>query len=87
MQRLNLIMSLRWLGTVVLVSFLAIGVTYLSLPTLDLHRYQNVSTMVQARDGKLLNVFLSEDHSYRLDTRIEDVDPRYIDALLVLEDN
>ena len=86
MQRLNLIMSLRWLGIVALVSFLGIGITYLSLPKLDLHRYQNVSTIVQARDGELLNVFLSEDHSYRLDTRIEDVDPRYIDALLVLED-
>ena len=86
MQRLNLSQSLRWLGIVVLASFLVTGVTYLSLPKLDLHRYQNVSPMVLARDGELLNVFLSEDHAYRLDTRIEDVDPRYIDALLVLED-
>jgi penicillin-binding protein 1C len=82
----NLPKPLRWLSWVFAVSSLAVGLTYTTLPVLDLTRYQQVSPTVTARDGELLNVFLSQDHAYRLDTKIEDVDPRYIESLLALED-
>ena len=80
----------RWLGGMALgglaTGLLAVLLTYASLPRLDLTRYEQVSTTVHARDGELLNVFLSQDHAYRLDTRLADVDPRYVQALLALED-
>ena len=80
----------RWRGGMALgglaTGLLAVLLTYAALPRLDLTRYEQVSTTVHARDGELLNVFLSQDHAYRLDTRLADVDPRYVQALLALED-
>lgn len=61
-------------------------ITYFSLPEINLDRYKNLSPTVSARDGELLNVFLSKDHAYRFETQIENIDPRYIESLLILED-
>jgi penicillin-binding protein 1C len=76
----------RSVGGALCLGVAAVVLTYAALPSLDLSRYEQVSTTVLARDGELLNVFLSRDHAYRLYTRIEDIDPHYIKALLALED-
>ena len=44
------------------------------------------STVVNFRDGSTAHVFLSPDDKWRVRVRLEDVDPRYVDALLRLED-
>lgn len=76
----------RWLASALVSIVLIVVITYAFLPKLDLSRYKQVSPTVVARNGELLNVFLSTDHSYRLDTKLDDVDPRYLKALVALED-
>ena len=45
------------------------------------------STMVVDRDGRLLRAFATADGRWRLPVRLDQVDPRYIQALLGYEDN
>ncbi len=45
------------------------------------------STMVVDRDGRLLRAFATADGRWRLPIRVDQVDPRYIQALLGYEDN
>jgi penicillin-binding protein 1C len=52
----------------------------------DLHRYEDLSRAVVAADGSILRVFTSDDDMWRLPTRLEDVDPRYIELLVSYED-
>jgi len=61
-------------------------VTAIALPPMNMSRFEAVSPTVQARDGALLNIFLSDDQAYRLDTTVDSVDPRYLKALLAYED-
>ncbi len=44
------------------------------------------SPMVQYRDGHPAHVFLSPDDKWRVDARLDDIDPRYVEALLRFED-
>ncbi len=44
------------------------------------------STVVTFRDGSFAHVFLSPDDKWRIAVDIDDVDPRYLQALLHLED-
>ena len=52
----------------------------------DLHRYEDLSRTVVAADESILRVFASEDEMWRLPTRLEDVDSRYIELLISYED-
>src|SRR5512140_1672518 len=45
------------------------------------------STVVLYRDGGLAHVFLSPDEKWRIPVKLERVDPRYVRALLSLEDS
>ncbi len=53
------------------------------LPKLEAIHY---STEVVDRDGKLLRPYATEEGRWRLRTRIDDVDPRYLDMLIAYED-
>lgn len=76
--------------------FVAIGGLIVSLGTTvfvlnavyppDLHRYKDLSRTVVAADKTILRVFTSADEMWRLPTRQEDVDPRYIELLIAYED-
>ncbi len=44
------------------------------------------STVVEFHDGTVAHVFLSPDDKWRVPVNVADVDPRYVDALLRLED-
>ena len=76
--------------------FLVIGVVIASLGASvlclnavyppDLHRYRGLSRTVVAADESILRVFASTDEMWRLPTRLEEVDPRYIEFLIAYED-
>jgi penicillin-binding protein 1C len=53
------------------------------LPKLEAIHY---STEVVDREGRLLRPYATEEGRWRLRTRIEDVDPRYLDMLIAYED-
>ena len=59
---------------------------WLSLPPLDYTRFEHRSTVVAGRDGTALHIHLSADDKYRLLTATPDVSPKYIEALLTIED-
>lgn len=61
-------------------------ITWVLLPPLDISRYQTLSPVVTARDGEVLNVFLAADERWRIHTSPENVSPRYIHSLLLIED-
>ena len=44
------------------------------------------STVVTYRDGSFAHVFVSSDEKWRIDARVDEVDPQYVQALLQLED-
>lgn len=52
----------------------------------NLARYQDRSATVLANDGTVLRPFLSADDKWRLYTDSQNLDPRYIDALIAFED-
>jgi len=70
----------------VLAGVAAVGLTLALLPALDLSRYQTRSALVSARDGELLHVALAADERWRLHTTPAMVSPRYLEALLAIED-
>jgi len=78
--------SFKYLLLSIAIFFSLLIITYLSLPKINFDRYENLSTLVLARDKELLNVFLSKDQAYRFDTQLKNVDSRYIEALLIIED-
>jgi penicillin-binding protein 1C len=78
--------GLRLSVALLCVLTLAVAVTWWRLPPLNLSRFENRSPIVLAQDGELLHVALSTDHAYRLYTQAAEVDPKYIEALLALED-
>lgn len=71
-------------GSVTLAAALAL--TQALLPPLDMSRYQRLSPVITARDGEWLNVFLTEDDRWRIHTPADSVSPRYVQALLAIED-
>jgi len=58
-----------------------------SLGTTPLGEGMQFSTLVVDRDGRLLRAFATADGRWRLPVRLDQVDPRYIQALLGYEDN
>jgi len=78
--------TIIFLVVVLILLISSILVTYCSLSTIDLGRFEQRSPEVTDRHGKLLHVLLSADHSYRLQTRPKDVDPKYIESLIDIED-
>ena len=52
----------------------------------DLSRYERASVVVTNRDGGILRAFETEEGAWRLPTRVEDVDPRYLVLLRAYED-
>lgn len=44
------------------------------------------STVITYTDGRAAHVLLADDDRWRLPTRLDDVDPAYVEALLALED-
>jgi len=63
----------------------ALGLANVVFPP-DMTRVENISREVRARDGTLLRPFLSNDDMWRLETRIADVHPRYLQILTAYED-
>lgn len=60
---------------------LAVALTVVTLPPLDLGRYQARSPIVTARGGELLYVALAPDERWRMHTTPAMVAPRYLEAL------
>ncbi|MGH7123299.1 MAG: penicillin-binding protein 1C [Stellaceae bacterium] len=52
----------------------------------DLTRYEQASIVVTDRDGGILRAFETDEGAWRLPTRAEDVDPRYLALLRAYED-
>ncbi len=85
------LVSGRWarafLRTLVCVTLIAASLAILDhlLPP-DLTRYQQASVIVTDRDGDMLRAFETSEGVWRLPTRAEDVDPRYLALLRAYED-
>lgn len=47
---------------------------------------RDFSPIVEDRDGNLLRLALTQDHKYRLHTRVADIPPRALEAILAYED-
>ena len=73
---------LRW-GTVALL--LSLLLADLAFPP-PLPRARDTSTLVTARDGTPLRAFADADGIWRYPTRVDDVSPLYLEALLTYED-
>src|SRR5258706_832112 len=52
----------------------------------DLSRARDLSSEVRDREGGLLRPFLARDGNWRLSTRVDDVNPRYLSIVKVYED-
>jgi len=74
-MRLFTAVNLAWIALVVLVYAVP-------LPT----RERDWSVAVEYRDGQPAYVFLSRDDKWRLPMSLQRVDPKYVDALIALED-
>jgi penicillin-binding protein 1C len=77
---------LRGVAALTCLAFVTLGATLWRLPPLDMTRFEQRSPVVLARGGEILHVALSKDHAYRLYTQVSDVDAKYVEALLALED-
>src|SRR5580704_8422189 len=71
----------------ILASIIAFAAWVHSLGPTPLGESMQFSTMVVDRDGRLLRAFATADGRWRLPVRLDQVDPRYIQALLGYEDN
>ncbi len=65
---------------------LLLAAASIRLLPLDLSRAQDLSPEIQDQQGETLNVAISRDGTYRLQTSVEDVAPNYLAMLLRLED-
>lgn len=84
--------ALQWLaaltagaGALALAAVLGFAALDRAFPP-DLSRLDSTSRQVVDRDGRALRTYLAADGSFRLATRVEDVDPRYLDLLIAFED-
>jgi penicillin-binding protein 1C len=73
-----------WAITVLNALWIALVVAIYAVPLAD--RTTTWSVTVDYRDGKPAHVFLSRDHKWRLPVALDAVDPRFIHALVALED-
>jgi len=76
----------RW--TIAGSAFAAVAVVlllHLLFPP-DLTRFQDRSTVVLDRDGRILRAFLATDGIWRLSATPDDVDPLYLEILKIYED-
>src|SRR5689334_13511312 len=71
--------SLIALGGIVIVAGALLLLDRIFPP--DLGRAQQASVVVTDRDGGILRAFETADGAWRLPTRVEDVDPRYLSLL------
>lgn len=74
--------KLKW-GLTLVFSLLVLA-NWMFPPPLD--RLAIVSPEVAANDGQWLSAFTVEDGRWRLQARLEDVDPRFVDRLIAIED-
>jgi penicillin-binding protein 1C len=72
--------------TILLLPILALTITWLRLPPLDVAHTAERSPIVLDRNGQLLRAFTMQDGRWRMPTTVADVDPRYISMLLAFED-
>ena len=79
---------MRWRRVAAGLLLLACGVVALDrLFPPDLTRWRNLSNVVLASDGSVLNVATTTDGMWRLATRPDAVDPHYLDMLMGAEDH
>jgi len=71
----------------IIVTSIAFALFVRALGPTPLGEKMQFSTMVVDRDGRLLRAFATADGRWRLPVRVDQVDPRYIQALLGYEDN
>jgi penicillin-binding protein 1C len=83
--------SLRLVASItafaIVVTSVTFGLWVRSLGPAPLGEKVPFSTVVVDRDGRLLRAFATADGRWRLPVRVDQVDPRYIQALLGYEDN
>ena len=89
---MNLRRHLSWRGFVVataLIAVVVVGAGWSAAHLVDLPTRLDDGDSVVAtyHDGRPAHVLLADDDRWRLPTRIDDVDPAYIEALLALEDH
>ncbi len=73
-------------GTALTCAVLGFAVWVATLPPLPKLEAIHYSTEVLDREGRLLRPYATEEGRWRLRSRIEDVDPRYLDMLIAYED-
>ena len=73
-------------GTALTCAALGFAAWVASLPPLPKLEAIHYSTEVLDREGRLLRPYATEEGRWRLRTRIDDVDPRYLDMLIAYED-
>ena len=76
---------LRWLFTLMVVFLLTLLGSTVVIP-LPERLTTSHSSMLLYRDGTPAHVFLAPDERWRVAANLEDVDPRYVEALLAIED-
>lgn len=74
--------KLKW-GLTIIVSLLLLANWAFPPP---LHKLEVVSPEVTARDGQWLSGFTVEDGRWRLKARLNEIDPRFIERLIIIED-
>jgi penicillin-binding protein 1C len=79
--------TLATLAALFLVATAAFATWIHSLGPTPLGESMQFSTLVVDRDGRLLRAFATADGRWRLPVKLDQVDPRYIQALLGYEDN
>lgn len=78
----------RWLVAAVVVAVLVVGAGWTAAHLIELPERLDARDSVVAtyHDGRPAHALLAADDRWRLPTRIRDVDPAYIEALVALED-
>ncbi|MBI3544038.1 MAG: transglycosylase domain-containing protein, partial [Deltaproteobacteria bacterium] len=76
----------RALGTGACLSLVALAAAGARLAARPVLSGVSFSQELVDRQGRLLRLTLSADDKYRLRTRLDDIDPRYVEAVLLLED-
>ena len=74
------LLLLFFIPEVLFIAFLVFNALF-PLPPL-----KSYSTLVLARDGSVLNAYLSTDDKWRMETKINDVSPDLVKAVLAKED-
>ncbi|HFB55115.1 MAG TPA: penicillin-binding protein 1C, partial [Hellea balneolensis] len=78
----HVLQKMKWGALIIMGALLVLNVVY---PP-PLTKAYNQSIVVTDKDGQWLSVFPVEDGRWRIKTDIDDIDPRFVDALLAIED-